>query len=265
MSDPQSTLHPNSGFEPFDYQKNLQGGLDFLSFQPSDILAPHPDLFESELDSNLADFDAVQLQLLTVDSNDAFSYFREPDAVGPESVFSASDYSSHHSSHHPQSLYNYSDVAYSEPNPSFPFDLEMDFRRINVDNVSDYGVGSQQQSTTVDPHSFGALPPTPPRSPPVVGAVPHRSSVSDYGGVRPSRSESAAATDYYAQLSYGTGMGTVSPSHVNSQLPTTHTVPHGARSLRGVDEESRDDSRKKYKCNACPRGARILNPATIAC
>jgi len=265
MSDPQSNLHPNT-FDAFasDYAKQQQQGLEFFSFSsPSDILAPHPDLFESELDSSLAAFDEVQLQLLTVDSNDAFSYLRsDTPTCGPPSTITVSSESAYDSlSSHSESFYNYPHSPYAPTNYSFPLDLEMDFQRIRVDNVSDYGVSAPPQ-TTVDPTSFGALPPTPPRSPPVVAPFEHRSSYSDYGGARPGRMN-GSASDYYSHLNYGNeAPGTVSPSHVNSQLPVPPSVPH-ARSLRGVDEESKEDARKKYKCLACPRAfARAYNLKT---
>lgn len=258
MSD---SLH-STGFEAYttDYSKEQQQGLDFFSFHsPSDILAPHPDLFESELDSSLAAFDEVQLQLLTVDSNDAFSYLRsDTPTCGPPSTITASSESAYDSSRS-ESFYNYPNSPYAQTNYSFPLDLEMDFQRIRVDhsNVSDYGASAPQQ-TTVDPNSFGALPPTPPRSPPVASPYEHRSSFSDYGGARPNRMNVSPPTDYYAQLNYGTGtQTTVSPSHVTSQLPIIPSVPSSvphARSLRGIDDESKDDPRKKYKCTACPRG-----------
>jgi hypothetical protein len=258
MSD-QSVLQPPA-FDQFSSDYAKQQGLDFFSFHsPSDILAPHPDLFESELDSSLAAFDEVQLQLLTVDSNDAFSYLRsDTPTCGPPSTITVSSESAYDSVSSRSDYYNYPHSPYAPTNYSFPLDLEMDFQRIRVDNVSDYGVGTAQQ-TTVDPNSFGALPPTPPRSPPVAPTFEHRSSFSDYGGVRPGRMNSSPVADYYSHLGYGAGaQTTVSPAHVNSQLPVTPSVPH-TRSLRGVEDESKDDARKKYRCPACPRGKYIFN------
>lgn len=257
MSEPQSANQHTSTFEAYtsDYSKHLQQGLDFFSFHsPSDILAPHPDLFESELDSSLAAFDEVQLQLLTVDSNDAFSYLRsDTPTCGPPSTITVSSESAYDSlSSRSESFYNYPNSPYAPTNYSFPLDLEMDFNRIRVD--SDYGVSASQ--TTVDPNSFGALPPTPPRSPPMASPYEHRSSFSDYSGPRSGRMNNPAS-DYYAQLAYGpttqTTQTTVSPSHMTSHLPIVPSVPH-ARSLRGVDDDSKEDARKKYKCNSCPRG-----------
>lgn len=254
-----SDSYHSAGFEAYsnasEYAKQQQQqGLDFFSFHsPSDILAPHPDLFESELDSSLAAFDEIQLQLLTVDSNDAFSYLRsDTPTCGPPSTITVSSESTYDSlSAHSESFYNYPHSPYAQTNYSFPIDLDMDFQRIRVDNRSDYGVSAPQ--ATVDPNSFGALPATPPRSPPVgTPYEQHRSSYSDYGGVRSARMHGSASTDYYGHLSYGTNaQTTVSPAHVSSQLPV---APSSARSMRGVDEDSKDDLRKKYRCPACPRG-----------
>lgn len=254
MSDPFSL----AGFEAYnnasDFAKQQQQeGLDFFSFHsPSDVLAPHPDLFESELDSSLAAFDEIQLQLLTVDSNDAFTYLRsDTPTCGPPSTITVSSESTYDSlSTHSESFYNYPHSPYAQTNYSFPIDLEMDFQRIRVAAGSDYGVSAPQQ-TTVDPNSFGALPATPPRSPPTSSPYEHqRSSFSDYGGVRSARVH--PANDYYNPLAYGSSAhSSVSPSHVHSQSPGSH--PPAPRSLRGV-EDDRDDGRKKYRCSACPRG-----------
>ena len=168
---------------------------------------------------------------------------------GAQASESASDPLSSHS----ESFYNYPRSPYAPTNYSLPFDLEMDFQCIHVNNAADYGISMSPQ-ITVDPNLFGALPPTPPRSPPVAFPFEHHSSFSDYGGVRPARMNGTASTDYYSHMNYGNStQATVSPSHVNSQLPVAPSVPH-ARSLRGVDDEATDDTRKKYRCPACPRG-----------
>src|ERR1700710_3056749 len=97
MSDPQADDF-YSAFEPYGSEFTKQGGgLDFASFHsPSDILAPHPDLFELELDSSLAAFNEVQLQLLTVDSNDAYSFLRsDTPTCGPPSTITVSSESAY--------------------------------------------------------------------------------------------------------------------------------------------------------------------------
>jgi hypothetical protein len=248
-------------FDSFDFAK--QQSLDFFStHSPSDILAPHPDLFESELDSSLAAFD-LQLQLLTVDSNDAYSFLRsDTPTCGPPSTLTVSSESAYDSiSSRSDSFYNYPYSSYSSSDYSFPLDLDMDFQRIRVDGVTDYAsavaVNSAQPtaggvlSSTVDPTSFGTLPPTPPHSPPLNNGKSYeaRSSFSDYG---PSPRISITAPDYYSQLSFNADAlahSTVSPSRISAVLPQTPIPQHTSS-----DDGYKSDSRKKYKCNVCPRG-----------
>jgi hypothetical protein len=263
MSEPQTSPYP--AFEAYNSDYAKQQGLDFFSFHsPSDILAPHPDLFESELDSSLAGFDEVQLQLLTVDSNDAYSFLRsDTPTCGPPSTITVSSESAYDSlSSRSESFYNYPQSPFDSSNYSFPLDLEMDFQRIRVDGVSDYGgVNSQNSSAlvaTVDPNSFGTLPPTPPHSPPLATAKAFdRTSFSDY---TPSRINNSTASDYYGHLSYNSDAlahSTVSPSHVSHQLPMVPSL------VSGRPNDDRADARKKYKCTACPRAfARAYNLKT---
>ena len=174
-----------------------QQNLDFLSvLSPTDIVTPHPDLFESDIDSNLAAF-TDHLQLFTVDSNDAYNFFRTetPQWQGPLSTSSDSF----------ESLSTYSESFYSEfsnyqrranlntdlERPFFDFaNLDMDFQRIVVG--SDYSTVSPSvniMDDTGDPISYMALPKnSPPTSPPngsnlaKVFDKPYtrRSSYSDY-------------------------------------------------------------------------------------
>jgi hypothetical protein len=263
MSEAQFYAH---AFDSYNNEFAKQQSLDFFSFHsPSDVVAPHPDLFESDIDSNLAAF-PDQLQLLTVDSNEAYSFFRteNPQWQGPPSTITvSSDLSSH------------SDSFYNEPINAFvptpvstslyDFDLEMDFQRVRVGG-SEYG--AVQPSINImddinDPTSFGALPPTPPRSPPVVSMnnvkafdKPYaaRTSYSDYGP--PSRRASTTSSDYYGYTS-SHGHPTVSPLHISTQLPTMASVtPQPVDDYKG-------DPRKKYRCSACPRGMLSLGYATL--
>ncbi|KAJ6597706.1 hypothetical protein DFH09DRAFT_1399389 [Mycena vulgaris] len=119
--------HPevNTVFGDFDTDYNKQ--IDFSSFQnPSDILAPHPDLFELELDSSLAGLDDNQLQLwTTVDSHNAHSFLRSNTlARGPSSNITVSSESAYDSLS--ESFYNYPPSNYSF------LDLEMDFQRMRL-------------------------------------------------------------------------------------------------------------------------------------
>jgi hypothetical protein len=241
-------------FDSFDFAKHHS--LDFFSFHsPSDILAPHPDLFESELDSSLAAFDELQLQLLTVDSNDAYSFLRsDTPTCGPPSTFTVSSESAY------DSLSSHSDsFNYPSSNYSFPLELDMEFQRITVDPVQDY-------AASADPTSFGTLPPTPPHSPPVPTTTtttkPYepRSSFSDY---TPSRITIPTSPHYFTQLGFNTDHiphATISPSRVSAQLPVVPSIPP----LRpSSDDGQKPDPRKKYKCASCPRAfARAYNLKT---
>jgi len=270
MSDPQSAPYPagSAAYDPYsnaEYNKQQQyqqQAFDFLPYHaPTDVLAPHPDLFDSELDSSLADFDQLQFQLLTVENNDAFSFLRsDTPTCGPPSTItvsseSASAYDSF--SAHSESLYNYPQSPYAASNYSFPLDLEMDFQRIRVDPVADYANSQVTNLENVDPSTFGSLPPTPPRSPPnhvqvAVKAFPVRSSYSDYGP--PTRN--SVSHDYYNSVNYGGA--TVSPVHVSSQLPpVVPSIPIAS------PEEFKGDPRKKYKCTVCPRGMYPLTTVVI--
>lgn len=121
--------------------------LDFLSFtNPSDILAPHPDLFESELDSSLAGFDPLQLQSLIIEQPDAFNFLRsDTPTCGPPSTITVSSESA--SAY--ETLSSYSESLYNQAasNYSFPFDLDMDFARASLSAHSDYGSASAAQNT----------------------------------------------------------------------------------------------------------------------
>jgi hypothetical protein len=257
MSKPSSSPFPTV-FDSFDFAK--QPSLEFFTaHSPSDILAPHPDLFESELDSSLAGIDELQLQLLTVDSNDAYSFLRsDTPTCGPPSTITVSSESAYDSlSSRSDSFYNYPHSPYSPSNYSFPLDLDMDFQRITVDSVPDYGVGSAQSNSvvlasTVDPISFGTLPPTPPHSPPLNNAkgFEARSSYSDYGP--PARSIGITSSpDYYTHLSLDAM--TVAPSRISSQQLSSVMSSVPLSRLTG-DDDSKSDPRKKYKCTVCPRG-----------
>lgn len=271
MTDPRDD-NLFSSFELYgsEYAKQQQQGLDFVSFHsPSDILAPHPDLFELELDSSLAAFnEGVHLQLLTVDSNDAYSFLRsDTPTCGPPSTITASSESAYETlSSRSESFYNFSDSSYSTTNCSFPLDLEMDFQRVRVAN-SDYGTSAAVQGNTnnipvtVDPSAFGALPLSPRSSP--TAPVDHsikRASYSDYGSAShiPAVPRSATA-DFY--LSCMGADPTVSQSGMSSLPVTSCVLP--SRAVRGLEEQSKDDPRKKYQCPTCPRAfARAYNLKT---
>lgn len=118
---------------------------------------------------------------------------------------------------------------------------------------------------TVDPSTFGALPLSP-RSPsltaPTVDNSYKRTSFSDYGGAPriPAVPKSSTA-EYFLSYISNTDPA-VAPSNM-SQLSASSSPPPLARSLRGVDDHSKDDPRKRYQCPSCPRAfARAYNLKT---
>lgn len=215
-----------SHYLPFDafasVDPSKQQPLDFLSFQPNaDVLAPHPDLFESELDSSLAAFDPSQLQLLPpLDHSDAFAFLRsDTPTCGPPSTITVSSESA--SAY--ESISSQSDAyfSYTPTNYSLPLDLDMDFGRVRLNamseyhsiaavqktasgmsamNPQDYGSASPESESQSDEHdamSFGALPPASPLNP--AGSV-----YSDYG------------SDYYPAV----------PSHGSLAYSRSTVAPH---------------------------------------
>ncbi|KAK7064533.1 MED6-domain-containing protein [Favolaschia claudopus] len=268
MSTSQGTQYPpGTIFDEFtaDYNKTLEG---FASFQsPSDILAPHPDLFELELDTSLAGFDDDQLQLLTIDSHDAYSFFRtDTPTRGPPSNITASSESAYDSlSSYSESFYNYPHSPQPPSNYSFPLDLEMDFQRIRVDAATSEYAAAQASSdaAAADRISFGtnAAPDTARSTKPYTKAYNSRTTYSDYG---PSTRRPSVPVDLYSQLNFNpqTLAGpTVSPSHISTQLPT---IPAGQMAQVPEEEDYKGgDARKKYRCSACPRAfARAYNLKT---
>ncbi|KAF8591960.1 hypothetical protein K439DRAFT_617507 [Ramaria rubella] len=112
--------------------------LDWLSFPPSspgDVHAPHPDLFELELDSSiiaLPQGDQEQLQLLNIELSDPYAFVRsDTPRCGPPSSFTVSSESTYDSySSHSESLYNYSNPDFSN---DYRVELGIDFSRFSVD------------------------------------------------------------------------------------------------------------------------------------
>ena len=253
MSEAQSFFNAYDPFTNNELTKHLS--LDFFSFHsPSDVVAPHPDLFESDIDSNLAAY-PDQLQLLTVDSNDAYNYWKAEQQQGPPSTITVSSESFESLSSHSDSFYD--QISYYSPSniaSNQLLDLDMEFSRVRVG--SEYSTAQSDinlLNETNDPTSFGTLPPTPPRSPldsesSKVFDKPYitRTSYSDYC---PQTQSSTTSSDYYSHLGYTPSLGhtSVSPLHVSAQLQTIASVTPKLEEFKG-------DPRKKYRCTACPRG-----------
>ncbi|CDO70246.1 hypothetical protein BN946_scf184942.g46 [Trametes cinnabarina] len=311
MSDPTfAQFYPQSAaFEPAAYHKvdsaapaatvaldspeNQKQSFDFFNYSQAglDVVAPHPDQFELELDNSLAAFDA-ELSLLPIDTAD-FSFYRSTTPTfGPPSTFtvsseSVSGYDSVYNdsiSSRSESYYNYNNNAQS-PTSNYPSSaysltqeqltsdqLDMDFQRMAM--------------PTDDPTSFGALPSSPSmRSSP--GSVPNisqyspafsspRGSFSDYEPAQPQqvRLASSAASDYYPQaqvhINKYTGARVVQQQHQQQMRPPSSMSSHmsgvshpSLASQRTKLESMHDDPKRKYQCPTCPRAfARAYNLKT---
>lgn len=111
--------------------------LDWLSFpptSPSDVHAPHPDLFDLDLEASiiaLPQVDQEQLQQLNIDLTDTYAFLptNATPRCGPPSTLTASSESTYDS--YSESLYNYSEY---ESNPTdYSADLGIDFSTFTVD------------------------------------------------------------------------------------------------------------------------------------
>ena len=285
MSDPTfAQFYPQSAaFEPQAYHKldtaapptialdsaeNQKQSFDFFNYSQSglDVVAPHPDQFELELDNSLAAFDA-ELSILPIDTAD-FSFYRSATPTfGPPSTFtvsseSVSGYDSAYNdnlSSRSESFYNFNAQSPTSNYTSSVYSLtqeqlDMEFQRMAM-------------PTHDDPNSFGALPTSPSiRSSP--GSVPNisqysppysspRGSFSDYEPAQPQqvRIGSSAASEYYPQThvpihKYATNarlahrpVSSPSVSPQMSHMPSSSTISVGTggtllRSAVGTVEPS---------------------------
>lgn len=258
-----------AGFDSYNPMLDYSKQVPFDSLFQNTDTPSHPDLgeFESEIDSTLEGYEGNEhLYHLLAQQND-YSYIR-PDltSCGPLSAFTDSAYES--SSNRSESAYNPpspnagSTYSYAGSTYSSAYEaMAMDFQGVCVDDyASQSGINV---NNSVDPTSFGPLPPTPPRSPPapISAAKPYsRTSYSDYAPAR----RSSITSELYPQITFNAGpMGghsTVSPISISSQLPQVSQSMLQARSL--VDAQ-KVDPRKKYKCSHCPRAfARAYNLKT---
>ncbi|KAI0762681.1 hypothetical protein C8Q74DRAFT_1371683 [Fomes fomentarius] len=273
-----------------DSNENQKQPLDFFNYSQSglDVVAPHPDQFELELDNSLAAFDA-ELSLLPIDTADFTFYHSATPAFGPPSSFtvsseSVSGYDSAYNdnqSSRSESFYNFngnsptSNYASSVYSSLTQEQLDMDFQRMGM--------------PTDDPNSFGALPTS--RSSP--GSVPNisqyspaysspRGSFSDYEPAQPQqvRLGSSAASDYYpqAQVSINKYAASARVMHQAPQARSTASMSpqlsamshpsigshHPSLSVQRTKMENmHEDPKRKYQCPTCPRAfARAYNLKT---
>lgn len=237
--------------------------LDFFSFNPTDVLAPHPDLFESELDSSLSQIDDSQLSLSFLDVDapaDPFAFFRSDTPThayrSTPSVVTASSASESASGY--DSLSSYSESFYNAANSpdlslaanptDFAFTLDglnMDFHRIGLDHRTGYAasamaartspimpnagaVGELAHALGEDRTSFGALPASSPRG----DSYRARSRSGAYSDYAPSHRvvPSSAASDYYPTLTHArhpslVGIPTRPPSNAQRTVSPASLSP----------------------------------------
>ena len=227
----EHTRSQSVGFDAYpDYQKA------FSSFDPfinpsTDPVAPHPEIFDSEVDSSLAGFDGpldfLPNAVFNISLNESSFYNNAPSAFTTSSD-SAYDTVSIRS----ESYYNYPNSPYP---PSAFLYADMELGQVHPRGGSDYGSNAtlSTMDSGADPTSFGPLPPTPPRSP-----------------INPSRSygtPTCFSDEYFASLEFGaTSMNhpTVSPINVSTRSLGPATT--------GIEEKM--DSRRKHRCPKCARG-----------
>ncbi|KAL5534607.1 hypothetical protein ACEPAG_1070 [Sanghuangporus baumii] len=217
--------------------------LDFLSFtNPTDILAPHPDLFESELDSSLAGFDPLQLQSLIIEQPDAFNFLRsDTPTCGPPSTITVSSESA--SAYETLSSYSESFYNQAPSNYSFPFDLDMDFARASLTAHSDYGSASAARNTAsgmaadaTSDYSYEVSRHSPASSGSGSGSI----SLDDFAqpSPRPANQNSTVysgydtRSDYYPVSSSHPSLAfssSISPSAISTRAQTTQVQPPQAR------------------------------------
>ncbi|KAI0374466.1 hypothetical protein BV20DRAFT_1049260 [Pilatotrama ljubarskyi] len=300
MDDPTfAQFYPQSAaFEPAAYHKvdaaapptialdngdNQKQSFDFFNYSQGtlDVVAPHPDQFELELDNSLAAFDA-ELSILPVDTADFSFYHSATPAFGPPSSFtvsseSVSGYDSVYNdsiSSRSESYYNLSAHSPTSNYPSSVYSLtqeqlDMDFQRMAM--------------PTEDHNSFGALPSSPsirssPSSVPNISqySPPYsspRGSFSDYEPAQPQqvRLGTSAASDYYpqaqVQINKYTGARVVQQQHMRSNSsvsPQLSGVSHPSLAAQRTKLDGlHDDPKRKYQCPTCPRAfARAYNLKT---
>ncbi|KAI0067770.1 hypothetical protein BV25DRAFT_1819189 [Artomyces pyxidatus] len=222
-----SFLHTDS-LEAFiaDYPSK-PSDFSFFATTPTAVEAPTPDSFDFELDNTLGPFaDDLHLAFIS-DPNTLRS------DLGPPSGFTASSDSAYDTiSTYSESFLNYQPSTYS-----LPFDIDMNFNQIHL------GIADSQRE--YDGTSFGALPPSPPTSPP----TRTMRAQSDYG-----------ASGFVQRPSGRFSTHTMSPVPVSPQLPTVPPVP-AVLSVQtpGVDGRGA----KMHACPTCQRSfARAYNLKT---
>jgi len=235
-----------------------------------DIFAPGIDQFESELDSDpsVAAFEIPQA--FAADPTPAFTVLRsEPFLCGPPSAFTADSDSAYNDtfSNHSSSIYSPASTFGSAPSSNLPFDFDLSFSKINMENLSEYSPHEISEFSAA--FGFDSYSSSPDESPSMPTFTP-RDSRSDYepqslsvvAPILTSISEYTPSTGAKLERPIVRRQATLTPSSTVSP-PATSPEPY----LSSVHNEEinlvSDDPKKKYQCPNCPRAfARAFNLKT---
>ncbi|KIJ24312.1 hypothetical protein M422DRAFT_72386 [Sphaerobolus stellatus SS14] len=270
--------------------------LDWLSFPPSspgDLQAPHPDLFDLELEASIGTLpqsDQEQLQLLNIELTDPYAFVRSnTPRCGPPSTFTVSSESTYGETYssRSESVYSYSDYDSSATN--YNVDLGIDFSKFSVDVDAAAAEAKEQLNAAAaatrvkdEPeNAFSLLPkgdkggnaitagmfsvPYPPAD-----VARHSSYHEGLRSAVTAANAAQSANDYYTSAIYNhksltAPQATISPSTLvplivpSSLRPMDHNSvsPTPSNNSAGLSASQLDESRdprKKYKCPSCPRG-----------
>lgn len=226
-----------------------------------DIFAPGIDQFESELDSDpsVAAFEIPQA--FAADPTPAFTVLRsETFLCGPPSAFTADSDSAYNDtfSNHSGSIYSPSSAFGSTPSSNLPFDFDLDFSKINMENLSEYS--AQEFSEFTAAFGFDSYSSSPDDSPSMPPYTP-RDTRSDYepqglSVVAPmltSISEYSPSTGAKIERPIVRRQATLTPSSTVSP-PATSPEPYLPTARKEEIKLVSDDPKKKYQCPNCPRG-----------
>ncbi|KAF8528080.1 hypothetical protein BU17DRAFT_38635 [Hysterangium stoloniferum] len=248
--------------------------LDWLSFPPTspgDVHAPHPDLFELELDSSiiaLPQGDQEQLQLLNIELSDPYAFVRsDTPRCGPPSTFTVSSESTYDSySSHSESLYNFSE--FETANTDYHVDLGIDFSKFSVDVDAAAAEAKVKLSAAVKDEPDANINSLPKLANDTNGNdlfsltyvsptdATRRSSFHD--DLTPAALAAAVAAH---NLVPACQAHTATNNMGNSPTPSNNSAASSSRQHEQLTEAN--DSRKKYKCPSCPRAfARAYNLKT---
>lgn len=238
-------------------QQQKPPALDWLSFPaPQVVDAPHPDLFDLELDNSLSAFDQAQVQLLTLDYNDPFAFttYRSETPQGPPSVITASSESAYETlSSYSESLHNYSNPSpsYNGVEQRFPVDLNIDFGKFSF------------ESNDLNPPALPLMDPS--RDPNAYAGLQYDRNGQVYDTTQAGYDISATRSTYASSSFVPATGSSIAPSHIgNPGGHIDHSESPKSSSDGGHAQSGGDgDPRKKYPCPNCTRSfARAYNLKT---